>query len=128
MNTNRLLYIDAQSGISGDMMIGALLDLGGSLELLNEKLRSLKLRGYVLSARKVLRAGIHSTKFDVATLPAQAGDEASDAHDGHGHAHDHRGFREIRAMIEASSLSEWVKEKSVAVFSRLADNMDMVRH
>ena len=101
------------------MTIGALLDLGGDVNLLQERLASLSVRGYRLSARKELRAGIQATKFDVvpdeaADLPGQHGA----SHDGH--HHHHRSFSEIRRMIESSSLSAWVKEKSLGAFSRLA--------
>ncbi len=119
MNTDRILYIDAQSGISGDMMVGALLDLGGSLEQLQTEVRSLALHGYRLATRKVLRAGILSTKFDMEPFAEPV---VRAPHGMHGnHAHHHRSFREIRAMVESSSLSDWVKEKSVAVFARLAE-------
>jgi len=116
---NQILYIDASCGISGDMTIGALLDLGGKLEFLQEKLASVSLRGYRLSARKELRAGIQATKFDVIF------DENSDPPGHHGvshdvHHHHHRSFGDIRRMIELSSLPAWVKERSVSAFLKLA--------
>ena len=101
----KVLFIEPFSGISGDMMIGALLDLGFSFKELEEKLKLLPLRGYSLSSQKCLRSGIEATKFDV------------DA----GHEHSHRGFEDIRKMIESSGLSPWVKEKSVAAFRKLAE-------
>ncbi len=121
MNTDRILYIDAQSGISGDMMIGALLDLGGSIDQLQAKLGSLALHGYGLATRKVLRAGILSTKFDVEGTVEPNARALHEAHENHNHAHHQRSFREIREMIESSSLSDWVKGKSIAVFARLAE-------
>ena len=78
-------------------MIGAFLDLGLSFEDLQSKLDLLPLEGYRISSQKCMRSGIHATKFDV------------DA----GHSHSHRGFTDIRKMIESSGLSPWVKEKSV---------------
>jgi len=86
------------------MMIGALLDLGFSFEELREKLGLLPLQGYSLSYQKCMRSGIQATKFDV---------EA-------GHEHVHRGFEDIRKMIESSGLSSWVKENSVEAFHKLA--------
>jgi len=100
----KVLYIEPFSGISGDMMIGALLDLGVSFNELRQKLDLLPLEGYRISSQKCMRSGITSTKFDV---------EA-------GHSHHHRGFTDIREMIESSGLSPWVKEKSVDAFRRLA--------
>lgn len=101
----KLLLLEPVSGISGDMMIGALLDLGFSFETLREKLDLLPLKGYQLSAQKCVRSGILATKFDV---------EA-------GHSHHHRSFGDIRQMIESSGLSDWVKEKSIEAFRKLAE-------
>jgi len=103
--TGNILFIEPNSGISGDMMIGALLDLGCSFEDLKEKLGLLPLHGYRLSAEKCSRSGIQATKFDVSV----------------GHEHSHRHFSDIRAMIENSGLSPWVKEKSIDTFRRLAE-------
>jgi pyridinium-3,5-bisthiocarboxylic acid mononucleotide nickel chelatase len=105
MNNAKILVIDPFSGISGDMMIGALLDLGFSFDELKEKLALLPLKEYRLSCQKCIRSGIAATKFDVEV----------------GHSHHHRGFIDIRQMIESSSLSSWVKEKSIEAFRRLAE-------
>ena len=101
----KVLYVEPFSGISGDMMIGALLDLGFGFEELREKLGLISMKGYRISARKCRRSGIEATKFDVET----------------GHEHCHRGFKDIREMIESSGLSQWVKEKSIDAFRRLAE-------
>lgn len=100
----KILYIEPFSGISGDMMIGALLDLGTDFEHLQQQLRLLPLKDYQLSYKDCLRSGIHAKKFDV---------QAEEFHT-------HRHFKEIRDMIESSGLSPWVKEKSVAAFRKLA--------
>jgi len=100
-----ILFIEPNSGASGDMLLGALLDLGFDFEELREKLGLLPLDGYKISAKKCDRSGIQATKFDV---------EA-------GHEHHHRHFADIRAMIEESRLSPWVKEKSVEAFRHLAE-------
>jgi uncharacterized protein (TIGR00299 family) protein len=97
--------IEPFSGVSGDMMIGALLDLGFSFDELKDKLEQLSLKGYRLSCQKCSRSGISAIKFDV---------EAE-------HSHHHRGFTDIRRMIESSSLSSWVKEKSIEAFRKLAE-------
>jgi uncharacterized protein (TIGR00299 family) protein len=101
----KILFIEPNSGISGDMMIGALLDLGFSFDELREKLCLLPLKGYEVSFQKCIRSGIQATKFDV-----QAG-----------HSHHHRSFGDIRQMIESSGLSDWVREKSVEAFRKLAE-------
>ena len=100
------------------MTIGALLDLGCELGLLQQRLASLSLRGYRLSARKELRAGIQATKFDV--LFDDGPDTPGHHEKSHGAGHHHRSFGEIRGMIESSSLSAWVRDKSVSAFFKLA--------
>jgi len=105
----RILYLEPSSGISGDMLLGALLDLGIELTRLEEKLRRLPLEGYTLALHPCSRAGIRASKFNV----------HCEEHGAHGHHH--RSFKEIRAMIEGSDLSGWVREKSVAAFRRLAE-------
>jgi len=99
------LFIEPFSGISGDMMVAALLDLGFSFEELKAKLALLPLQGYQLTAQKCSRSGIQALKFDVQT----------------GHEHAHRTFADIRSMIESSGLSPWVKEKAIEAFRRLAE-------
>ena len=99
----RLLYFDCFSGISGDMVLGALLDAGLPLDGLVQALGSLAVSGYDVRATRVLRAGVSATKFDVvehATGHAPRSDapvhEHTHSHDapgghthGHGHSHDH---------------------------------------
>jgi pyridinium-3,5-bisthiocarboxylic acid mononucleotide nickel chelatase len=101
----RILFIEPFSGISGDMMVAALLDLGFSFDELQSKLSLLPLKGYQLTSQKCSRSGIQAVKFDVQT----------------GHSHAHRSYADIRAMIESSGLSPWVREKSIEAFRRLAE-------
>ncbi len=112
---DRIIYIEPFSGISGDMFVGALLDLGGSFDKLQQELRRLPLTGYKLALGKCLRAGIQASKFDV--------EVAKEPHGSHGHGHSSHGrnFRSIRNMLAASALSPWVKEKSTRAFQRLAE-------
>jgi uncharacterized protein (TIGR00299 family) protein len=100
---SRLLYFDCFSGISGDMVIGALLDAGLPFEALEGALGSLALEGARVGASRVLRAGVSATKFrverDAAVVQAHGHDAAPHAvhahdhaaHDEHhaGHTHDH---------------------------------------
>ena len=64
----KTLYLDIFSGISGDMFIGALLDVGLDYEHLESELRKLNLDGYHLHVSRAKRAQIEGTKFDVRTL------------------------------------------------------------
>ena len=125
------LYLDVFSGLSGDMFLGAMLDLGVDFRALDRELKQLKLGGYHLHASRGRRDSIEGCKFDVHLEDGHAcshdhGDDHSHDHShdhGHGHTHSHaeqRTFREIRDLIQRSPLADWVREKAVAVFHRVA--------
>ncbi len=130
----KTLYLDIFSGISGDMFLGAILDLGVEFEALESELKKLGLEGYTLSANRRQKCAIDGVKFDVHLADDGQSDHShSHSHDHeHSHAHDHshsgdeghghsRNFAQISKMIHDSGLSDWVKEKSVAVFQRVAN-------
>src|SRR5688572_12235024 len=98
-----ILYFELFSGFSGDMFVGALIDLGLDLEDLRRKLSLLPVHGYRLSARKTSKNGIQATKFDVLCE-----DDHHSNTEAHSHQHE-RTFRQIRELIQSSSLSPWVK-------------------
>ncbi len=62
---SRLVYFDCASGASGDMLLGALVDLGLPLDDLRRELGKLGLPGYALESKRVHRSGLHATKVDV---------------------------------------------------------------
>ena len=134
----KTLYLDIFSGISGDMFLGAMIDLGVEFKVLESELQKLKMEGYTLSANRRQKCAIDGVKFDVHLADSGEADHShSHSHDHeHSHAHDHshehshggdeghghsRNFSEISEMIHASTLSSWVKQKSVAVFQRVAN-------
>jgi len=102
-----IIYFDCYAGISGDMTVAALLELGVPLEFLRAELAKLALPAdsYVLSVRQTERRHIPALKFDVAV------------HDHHTHRH----YAGIDTMISASGLSAVVKETSRRIFRRLAE-------
>lgn len=101
----KLLYLDCFAGLSGDMLLGALLDLGLPEAALREALAYLPVHGYRLEVRRVSKQGLSATKFDCIAEPEHA----------------HRGYREIAALIEGSALAEDVKRRAVNVFRRLGE-------
>jgi hypothetical protein len=103
---SRLVYFDAASGASGDMVLGAVVDLGLPLEELRDELAKLPLSGYRLEAARVQRSGLAATKVDV------LGDEAAPAH---------RHLRDILGLIDQSRLVPSVQERASALFRRLAE-------
>jgi uncharacterized protein (TIGR00299 family) protein len=115
----KTLYLDLSSGISGDMFIAALIDLGVDARQLELELGKLRLDGYHLHVKRGRKASLEGVKFDV-HLASEHAHNHSHAHD-HPHTHEHgRNFAQIRQLITASQLSDWVRQKSVAVFQRLA--------
>jgi hypothetical protein len=115
----KTIYLDIFSGVSGDMFIGAMLDLGLGLDQLKGELAKLRLEGYHLHASRAKRFEIEGTKFEV-HLEADHSHEHEHAHKP-GDEHEHgRTYAEIRQLIAQSGLSEWVKNKATAVFQRLA--------
>ena len=83
----RTLYFDCYAGISGDMTLGALIDLGVDFETLKTELAKLSLPGYQLRVERVLRAQVSGTKFHV-DLESPAPANHTDNHT-HSHAHEH---------------------------------------
>ena len=102
-----IIYFDCYAGISGDMTVGALLDLGVPLDHLRAELDKLGLPSgsYGLSTSRTERLQMPALKFDVAV------------HDHHTHRH----YAGIDAMIAASRLSDQVKEQSRLIFRTLAE-------
>ena len=102
-----ILYLDCYAGISGDMTVGALLDLGVPLDHLCAELDKLGLPpdSYKLSTHRIERQQMPALKFDV------------EVHDHHTHRH----YSGIDAMIAASRLSDQVRENARLIFRTLAE-------
>jgi len=97
-------YFDCYNGISGDMTLGALVDLGLPIADLRAALAGLPISGYTIEAERVKRCGIGATLVHV----------AAEEH------HTHRGFSEIRGIIEKSAFSPAVKNRAIEAFHKLA--------
>jgi hypothetical protein len=97
-------YFDCFSGISGDMTLGALIDLGAPVDWLQDELSRLPLKGFQLTAAPVMRNGIRATFVSV---------EIEDS----GHSRD---YKTIKSLIEDCPLSDDVKSRSLTIFERLA--------
>ena len=167
-NDMKTLYLDIFSGISGDMFLGALIDLGVDAHELEHQLEKLKIHEYHLHVSRGTKASIEGVKFEVHAEHeaehsqkhghphAHAHHQDDDPHENHhhheeehhhhdhAHAHEHhhehhhhhhedphehahqhhdehgRHFAEIKELILESGLSDWVKQKAVAVFHRIA--------
>jgi uncharacterized protein (TIGR00299 family) protein len=114
----KILYLDCFSGISGDMVIGALLDAGGDPGHLDSELKKLQIaEEYQLTWEKVVKNGITGIKFDV-LLTA---DGHTHHHDDHGHHHHHRAYQDIVKLIEKAALPEEVKEMALRIFKKIGE-------
>lgn len=116
----KVLYLECSSGISGDMTVGALLDLGADEEKLRDELSRLRIGGFELKFSRRSVRGIDAFDFDVILReePSGCGGEHSS---GHRHHHHHRTMREIRELIVSSGLSEGVKDRALKIFTVLAE-------
>ncbi|WP_169752685.1 nickel pincer cofactor biosynthesis protein LarC [Campylobacter mucosalis] len=100
-----IIYYDASAGISGDMNIAALLELGVNFDELKDELLKLNLADeYELELTKVVKNGISASKFDVKLKT---------------HTHE-RSFKQIKELIKSSNLSQNVKDRAISIFTTIA--------
>jgi pyridinium-3,5-bisthiocarboxylic acid mononucleotide nickel chelatase len=97
-------YFDAFSGLSGDMIIGAILDCGAEFGEFERAIRSMPISGYRLSTRRKVLSGISALKFDVEVTEPQP----------------ERHFGEIRDLIDSSQLAATVRSRATSIFEVLA--------
>jgi pyridinium-3,5-bisthiocarboxylic acid mononucleotide nickel chelatase len=135
----RIGYLECFAGISGDMLVGALVDAGAPMEVLQKTAASLGL-GAELRLSRVSRSGIQSTKIDVLvegklqeTAAATGPIELVHEHD-HDHAHHHqhepaahhhthehgRSLPQIRSLLMAADLTQRARNLSLSAFTLLA--------
>ena len=98
----KYIYLDASAGISGDMMLGALLDLGANATEFIKKMESLKLPVDIV-IKEVKRASLRAKKVNIKVK----------------HHHIHRKWEDIEALIQSSAFSKEVKKQSLAIFHHL---------
>jgi len=99
-----IAYFDCFSGISGDMLLGALVDVGLAIEDLRADLSKLPISGYEITAKRVTKNGISGTLVHVATEPT----------------HEHRGLTDILTIINGANLPSEVTGSAKRTFERLA--------
>ncbi|MEO8076729.1 MAG: nickel pincer cofactor biosynthesis protein LarC [Acidobacteriota bacterium] len=108
----KTLYFDCFSGASGDMILGALIDLGLPIEGLRGALGSLAIDYGEVGAERVSRAGVAATKFRLSEHTQIAGGP---------HRHQHHHLKQIVASIRRSSLAPASQQRAVQLFERLAE-------
>jgi len=140
------LYIECNSGISGDMVLGALIDLGANVDLIKKELSKLSIHAeYLLIPNKKKKNGISGTDLDIVVKDKSQGNGSEDGEDRlvktndssidsyvlHDYdylpsqeeflkKHEHSSFKSIKKMIEDSTLNARVKKMAVNIFSVIA--------
>lgn len=120
-----IFYFDINSGISGDMTIGALLDLGIDQEKFKKELAKLNLDEYSLEINRQKKNGITGTDFKVILNKNGCNCDGHSHKHNHGHkgnhSHSHnRNFEDVKRLINNSSLNDSVKELSIDIFEKVA--------
>lgn len=130
----KTLYLECYSGISGDMTVASLLDLGADQENLKKALDSLPLEGFEIEVKRVKKAGLDACDFQVRLdAPYENHDHDMEYLHGHTHSHEnhpakephhcheHRGLGEVLEIIDHADLSGRAKQTAVKIFQILAE-------
>ena len=130
---SKTLYLECYSGISGDMTVAALLDLGADREVLKESLKSLPVGGFRTEITRVKKSGLDACDFSVILeqdnhdhdMEYLHGSEKSytghhEYTHSHEYPHEHRGMKEITEIIQKSKMTARAKKMAMRVFDILA--------
>ncbi len=122
------LYFECNSGISGDMAVAAMIDLGADREALRKTLETIPVDGFQIKISRVQKSGIDCNDFDV-VLDASHENHDHDMeflfgkehhHREHSHHHEHRGLPEIREIIQKTDMSENARSLAGRIFEIIA--------
>jgi uncharacterized protein (TIGR00299 family) protein len=105
--SKKICYFDCSSGVSGDMILGTLVDAGVPLQKLKRELSRLKLKGYRIKAGRVIRGGFRARKVDVIVEKPGVNNQVP------------RRWRDIEEIVFKSALPEYIKEKGLLIFKKL---------
>ncbi|MCR4955327.1 MAG: nickel pincer cofactor biosynthesis protein LarC [Lachnospiraceae bacterium] len=125
------LYLECESGISGDMSVAAMLDLGADQEVLKKALMSLPLTGYEIAITRVDKSGLSCMDFNVVLeednhdhdmeyLHGHDHEHHDHEHHHHDHHHSHRHLREIEEIIDGGNLTEGANALAKKIFYVIA--------
>ena len=146
--SDKILYLECAAGISGDMSVAALLDLGASEEVLKQVLGTVPLEGFDIKISKVKKSSIECLDFDVILdeeldnhdhdmeyLHGDGGEHSHDRHHEHSHSHSHdddhnhshthnhhhvhRGLNEVNEIIDATQMTDGARALAKKIFLNL---------
>lgn len=131
----KTLYFDCSSGISGNMTLGALVEILGDEQYLVEELKKLQVDGYHIEISKKVKNGITGTYVDV-VLKDHHHHEHDHHHEEHHHEHEHehehhhehRNLHDVNHIIENSNLKEETKQLAKRIFRKVAEAESKVHH
>lgn len=128
MGDKNTLYLECRSGISGDMTVAALLDLGATEENLRRTLAKLPVGGYEIRIEKVRKNGLEVCDFDVILGEMrheghmhEGHNHVEEAHGEHEHAHMHRTWKDIEQILKEADLKPRVLELAMRMFQSVAE-------
>ena len=141
----KTLYLECYSGISGDMTVAALLDLGADRRVLENVLKSLPIQGFHIAVTRVMKSGIDACDFDVVLDEAHENHDhdmeylhgnaaehvhtENHTHEDHGkHHHEHRGMKEIRGIIDKTEMTDRARSTALKIFEILAQAEAKAHH
>lgn len=120
----KILYYDVFSGISGDMNLGALIDLGVPKEYLISEINKLKLCNIEIIIKLGTKMGINGYSFEVLEKHCHEEEHKANMHlcddRASNHDHKHNSYKEIKMLIESSLLKEEDKDLSIKIFDVIA--------
>lgn len=139
MQVGQTVYLECNSGISGDMTVASLLDLGADVEVLKKALKSLPVQGFEIEISRVKKAGLDVCDFNVKLdkdhenhdhdMEYLHGHEHHHEHshehpheeEAHKHSHEHRGLPEILEIIDKAEITFRARDIAIRIFRILAE-------
>jgi uncharacterized protein (TIGR00299 family) protein len=100
----KIAYFDCFSGICGDMILGALFDLGLDQNFFRKEIKKIDLTGFEIDIKEVERNHLHASDVNINVTEQQP----------------HRSFKDIKRLIQGSKLDRKIKRKSIEIFQKLA--------
>ena len=116
----KVLYFDCSSGISGNMTLGALLEIVQDEEYFLSEIKKLNVDGYKIEISKKVKNGITGTYVDVILEHEHHHDHSHEDHHHEHHHHEHRNLFDVNKIIDESNLEEEVKDLAKRIFIRVA--------
>ncbi|MFW5799330.1 MAG: LarC family nickel insertion protein [Spirochaetota bacterium] len=112
-SNHNIIYVDSFAGCAGDMLLGALFDMGLPFDNWKKEITKLNINGFDINISEKMESSIKGTKFDVILKDTGGNTKTKEHH--------HRGFTEIAKLINSSTLSDNIKKDSISIFKTLAE-------